>query len=142
MLNRVYKASPSIYNPTPVTHLASYADYSIAHSAYYSKLVYASDYSPFLLRRWIGSLRISTPGPTLLESFRRLGKILVPDHPNLNATSCAMSSPKPSIKPLMNGSSRLIAAPRIRPQRVGGEYRMRGELEDEGGDDESSWLAS
>jgi len=42
----------------------------------------------------------------------------------------------------MNGSSRLIAAPRIRPQRVGGEYRMRGELEDEGGDDESSWLAS
>ena len=75
MLNRVYKASPSIYNPTPATHLASIADYSIADSAHYSKLVYASNSSPFLLRRWIGSLRISTPGPTLLESFRRLGKI-------------------------------------------------------------------
>jgi len=64
-----------IYNPTSVTHLTSFADYSIAHSAHYSKLVYASNSSPFLLRRWIGSLRISTPGLTLLESFRRLGKI-------------------------------------------------------------------
>ena len=41
----------------------------------------------------------------------------------------------------MNGSSRLIAAPRRRPQNVGGEYRTNGgELDEDGGDGESSSL--
>jgi hypothetical protein len=40
----------------------------------------------------------------------------------------------------MNGRNRLIAAPRNKPQRVGGEYRISGgELED-GGEGESSSL--
>lgn len=34
-----------------------------------------------------------------------------------------------------------MAAPRSRPQNVGGLYNISGELEDEGGDDESSLLA-
>jgi hypothetical protein len=47
----------------------------------------------------------------------------------------------------MNGRSRLIAAPRTKPQIVGGEYNMSGEFEDEddvegGEDEESSWLPS
>lgn len=63
---------------------------------------------------------------------------LVPLHPNLKAASCAKSSPKPSIMPLMNGRNRLIAAPRMMPNRVGGWYKTRGgELED-GGDVEMS----
>ena len=65
----------------------------------------------------------------------------VPDQPNRNAASCAKSSPKPSIKPLTNGSSKLIAAPRSRPHIVGGVYNIIGEVEDEGGDgDRSLWL--
>ena len=41
----------------------------------------------------------------------------------------------------MNGKSRLIAAPRRRPQRVGGLYNIRGgELEEDGGDGEISSL--
>jgi hypothetical protein len=41
----------------------------------------------------------------------------------------------------MNGSNRLIAAPRSNPHRVGGEYRISGgELEEEGGDGERSSL--
>lgn len=31
-----------------------------------------------------------------------------------------------------------MAAPRKRPQKVGGEYKISGELEDDGGDGESS----
>jgi hypothetical protein len=40
----------------------------------------------------------------------------------------------------MNGNNRLIAAPRSKPQILGGEYKMTGELEDEGGDGEISSL--
>ena len=41
----------------------------------------------------------------------------------------------------MNGKNRLIAAPRRRPHSVGGVYRIiGGELEDEGGEGESSSL--
>src|SRR5436305_11896258 len=65
----------------------------------------------------------------------------VPPHPNRNAASCANNSPNPNINPLMNGSNRLIAAPRTRPHNVGGEYRIRGELEDDGGDGDKSWFA-
>lgn len=64
----------------------------------------------------------------------------VPPHPSLNAASCANSSPNPNISPLMNGRNRLIAAPRNKPHRVGGEYKIiGGELED-GGEGESSSL--
>jgi len=62
----------------------------------------------------------------------------VPDHPSLNAASCANSSPNPSINPLTKGSSRFIAAPRSRPHIVGGEYSIMGDLDDEGGEGESS----
>lgn len=65
----------------------------------------------------------------------------VPDHPNLKAASCASNSPKPSINPLTKGKRRLIAAPLINPHMVGGEYRISGELEEEGGDGESSLFA-
>jgi hypothetical protein len=41
----------------------------------------------------------------------------------------------------MNGNSRLIAAPRRRPQSVGGLYNIiAGELDEEGGDGEISSL--
>jgi hypothetical protein len=43
----------------------------------------------------------------------------------------------------MNGNSRLIAAPLTRPQSVGGEYKINGELDDDGGEGEEgevSWL--
>jgi len=65
----------------------------------------------------------------------------VPDQPSLKAASCASSSPNPSINPLTNGRSRLIAAPLSSPHIVGGEYRISGELEDDGGDGESSLFA-
>lgn len=45
---------------------------------------------------------------------------LVPPHPSLNAASCANNSPNPNIKPLTNGSTRLIAAPRSMLKNVGG----------------------
>lgn len=64
----------------------------------------------------------------------------VPDQPKRNAASWANNSPKPSISPLTNGSRRLIAAPLRRPQMVGGEYSISGELEEDGGDGESSLL--
>lgn len=48
-------------------------------------------------------------------------RTLVPDHPSLNAASCASSSPKPNINPLTNGSNKFIAAPRNKPHMVGGE---------------------
>jgi len=65
----------------------------------------------------------------------------VPDHPSLKAASWAKSSPKPSIRPFTNGNSRLIVAPRNRPHIVGGEYKIRGELEEDGGEGESSLFA-
>ena len=65
----------------------------------------------------------------------------MPDHPNLKAASWAKSSPKPSIRPLTNGSSKLIAAPRSSPHIVGGEYRIMGELEADGEEGESSLFA-
>ena len=47
------------------------------------------------------------------------------------------------MSPLMNGSKRLIAAPRRRPHIVGGEYRIKpGELEEDGGDGDSSSCSS
>lgn len=65
----------------------------------------------------------------------------MPPHPSLNAASCAKSSPNPSISPLMKGNSRLIAAPRTKPHRVGGVYSIiGGELEEDGGDGEISSL--
>jgi hypothetical protein len=41
----------------------------------------------------------------------------------------------------MKGNNKLIAAPLRRPHRVGGLYRIIGELDDEGGDGERSSLA-
>jgi len=79
----------------------------------------------FLLRRSAGSSLISTPGPTVLEALAR-GQTFVPDQPNLNANSCASSSPKPSIIPLTKGRSRLIAAPLNIDHTVGGLYMMTG----------------
>lgn len=64
----------------------------------------------------------------------------VPDHPSRKAASCANNSPKPSINPLTKGSSRLIAAPLKRPQSVGGEYSIKGELDEEGGEGDDSLL--
>lgn len=68
----------------------------------------------------------------------------VPDHPSRYAASFATSSPKPSIRPLTNGSTRLMAAPRSRPHSVGGWYRIRGEALEAGDDVEAdrSALAS
>jgi hypothetical protein len=41
----------------------------------------------------------------------------------------------------MNGNSKLIAAPRSKPHRLGGEYKIiGGGLEEDGGDMESSSL--
>lgn len=65
-------------------------------------------------------------------------RTFVPDHPSLKAASWANSSPNPSISPLTKGNSILIAAPRNRPHIVGGVYKIIGELEDEGGEGESS----
>ena len=67
-----------------------------------------------------------------------IARTFVPDQPSRNAASCASNSPNPSINPLMKGSSKLIAAPRSRPQKVGGEYSIIGDLEDEGGEGERS----
>lgn len=64
-------------------------------------------------------------------------RTFVPPQPSLKAASWANSSPKPSIMPLMNGSNRLMAAPRNNDQTVGGLYRMTGEPE-EGGEVDSS----
>jgi hypothetical protein len=72
--------------------------------------------------------------------FGEIKLTFVPPQPNLKAASCANSSPKPNISPLMNGSSRLIAAPLTKPQIVGGEYNIMGEFEEGGGDGESSSL--
>ena len=54
---------------------------------------------------------------------------LVPPHPNLQAASCATSSPNPSINPFTNGKNRFIAAPRNILQNVGGLYSINGEEE-------------
>jgi len=108
----------------------------------YSSAVYISNSSPDLRRRITGSSTTSTPGPAWRAPSRCLGKIFVPDHPNRKASSWAKSSPKPSISPLTNGRKRLIAAPRINPQTVGGEYRIKGELADEEGGEEISLFAS
>lgn len=65
----------------------------------------------------------------------------VPPHPNLKAASCANSSPNPNIKPLTNGSNRLIATPRSIPHRFGGVYSIRGgDIDEDGGEGESSSL--
>ena len=69
-----------------------------------------------------------------------VARTFVPDQPSRNAASCASNSPNPSISPLTKGSSKLIAAPRSRPQKVGGEYSIIGDLEDEGGEGERSLL--
>lgn len=72
-----------------------------------------------------------------LPPRRNETRTFVPLHPSLYAASFATSSPNPSISPLTKGRRRLIAAPRIRPQNVGGEYRISGELLD-GGEGECS----
>ncbi len=59
---------------------------------------------------------------------------MVPPHPNLNAASWAKSSPKPSIMPLMKGSSKLMAAPRSSDHTVGGRYSTMGDGDGEDDD--------
>ena len=66
----------------------------------------------------------------------------VPAHPNLKASSFANNSPNPSINPFTKGNSRFIPAPLSKPHMVGGEYRIIGELEDEGGESDNSLLPS
>jgi hypothetical protein len=73
--------------------------------------------------------------------IRKMMPTFVPDHPSLKAASWAKSSPNPNINPLTNGSRRLIAAPLNSPQIVGGLYSINGELDEEGGEGESSLLA-
>jgi hypothetical protein len=68
-------------------------------------------------------------------------RTFVPDQPNLNATSFATSSPKPNINPLTNGRTKFIAAPRTKPNSVGGLYRIKG-VEEEEGDGDDSLFAS
>lgn len=83
-----------------------------------------------------------TPEP-LLVPFHPHTLVLL--QPNLNAASCANSSPKPSMRPLTNGKTRLMAAPRNILQNVGGEYRIMGEDESDGGSSDSlelEWFAS
>ena len=72
-------------------------------------------------------------------SNRSAGLTFVPDHPSLKAASCASSSPNPNINPLTNGSNRLIAAPRIKPHIVSGEYSIIGDLEEDGGEGDKSF---
>jgi hypothetical protein len=60
-------------------------------------------------------------------------RTFVPDQPNLNATSFATSSP--------NGRTKFIAAPRTKPNSVGGLYRIKG-VEEEEGDEDDSLFAS
>jgi len=74
-------------------------------------------------------------------------RTFVPPHPNLNAASLATNSPNPNINPLINGNSKLIAAPLTSPQSVGGEYKISGEefgdeVDDRGDGEEGdkSWL--
>lgn len=74
------------------------------------------------------------PGPMGCARCRDIGNTLVPPQPNLKAASCANSSPNPNIMPLINGSSRLMAAPRSIDQTVGDLYRTRCGDEDEGGE--------
>ena len=62
----------------------------------------------------------------------------VPDQPSLNAISWAKSSPKPIMSPFMNGRIKLIAVLLTKLKIVGGLYSMIGELDDEGGEEESS----
>ena len=78
-----------------------------------------------------------TPSPKRCNN-KLIAHTFVPDQPSRNAASCASNSPNPSISPLMKGSSKLIAAPRNRPQKVGGEYNIIGDLDDEGGEGERS----
>lgn len=135
---------------------------------YHSSEVYASISLPSLLLRSIGSSRISTPGPIGLALLCD-GKIwssnqlcdfvhaifnacdafvviaitclhtLVLLHPSLNAASCANNSPNPSIKPLTNGKSKLIAAPLTMLQNVGGWYKIMGDEESDGGSSDESF---
>lgn len=80
---------------------------------------------------WYSSVPIQSPISSVQSK-----RTLVPLHPSLYAASFATSSPNPSISPLTKGRIRLIAAPRSRPQSVGGEYRIRGE-ELDGGEGEA-----
>ena len=60
------------------------------------------------------SVSVSFLTPAIKRTF-------VLDQPKRKASSFANSSPKPSIRPLTKGKSRLMAAPRTKPQKVGGE---------------------
>lgn len=76
----------------------------------------------------------------MLERHYKRHFTFVPPQPNLKAASWAKSSPNPNMSPLINGNRRLIAAPRSKLHSVGGEYRIIGEFEEDGGDGESSSL--
>ena len=104
---------------------------------------------PTLPQRFVSESPLQSPGKnnTTCRCFTETqlkGRKLpafVPPHPSRNAASCAKSSPNPNISPLINGKSKLIAAPRRSPQSVGGLYSIiGGELEEEGGEGESSSL--
>ena len=111
--------------------------WSLRHCMLYSRDVRSSSSVLFLLLS-AGSSRTSIPGPAECAFCLLDGKIchiivrsmvlqadyyrtFVLLHPNLNAASCAKSSPNPSINPFTNGKSRLIAAPRSKLQIVGCE---------------------
>lgn len=97
----------------------------IDHCSYHSNEVASirsGSIPPCLFLLSTGSSRISTPGPTVLADDLCLGNICVVPHPHLKAISCASNSPNPSIIPLTNGNSRLIAAPLTKLQIVGRPY--------------------
>jgi hypothetical protein len=78
-----------------------------------------SYYQPYSIHYPSSIIQSAFP-PLSLSLCLSLPHTLVPDHPSLNAASFATNSPNPSIRPFTNGSKRLIAAPRTRPQSVGG----------------------
>ena len=90
-------------------------------------------------QKHIGSSYPSYQYTIRIHKSRIIVSTFVPDHPSLKAASWANSSPNPSISPLTNGRSTLIAAPRKSPHIVGGEYNIMGELEEYGGEGETSF---
>lgn len=73
---------------------------SLVESCVYSRAVYMSSSRPFLLRLSTGSARISTPGPTRLESALPAGKICNNRQPLLTSSSFPFpSSSRPCALP-------------------------------------------
>lgn len=87
-------------------------------------------------------IAIMLSGETLAQTQTDNGRTFVPDHPNLYAASFATNSPNPSIKPFTKGNSRFMAAPLINPHRVGGLYKIMGEEDEEGGEEEERSLCA